>query len=316
MQPGDSTLTSSGNLHGLAGVDANAQSRSGGMLERVSAMELKIYGHPVTNRSLVQRIKDLETKVLGSSPTNPNEDMTTRVNQLWVSVNAGAGSQTGSLAGSPSAGSRQTAQTLQPFGAPNHSQQWSSAYAGKGNHNSHSGSQYSGGGQYNNSYNAGGNFNNGGSYSANSYTSNSYSSSPSSSDPNSSSPFSSNSSNNGYAPPFMANNSSSNNQFGKHKHKHSGQHGSFLGKIGKVVVFAGSAAVGASGLAVGAMSNMGGGYYGMGMGSGFGSPYSYATPSYSGFSNYGSVSSIGGFGSMSSSFGSPFGSAYSGSFSH
>ncbi len=176
MQPGDSMGTTSESLHGVAGLDSAPQARSSGMLERVSAMEVKVFGHVNSNRALVQRIKDLERSVLGSAADNPNEDMTTRVNQLWASVKPNDVQPTGGLI--------QSAQTLQPFSAP------SPSYGGQ-------------------------------------------QSSPA---------------------PFTAN-APSNNQYGstQSKHKNKGQHSSFLSKIGKVVAFAGTAAVGAGGLAVGAM---------------------------------------------------------------
>ncbi|MBS1957082.1 MAG: hypothetical protein JST89_23025 [Cyanobacteria bacterium SZAS-4] len=252
MQPGDSMGGTSESLHGLAGFDSTSQTRSVGMLERVSAMEVKVFGHENSNRALVRRIKDLESSVLGSVADNPNEDMTTRVNQLWAKIKPASGGAS-SGGSSPSSQSAQSTPTLQPFSSP--------SYAGQ---------------QYN-----------------------------------------------GYqASPYMANNPSSSSQYGstQSKHKNKGQHSSFLGKIGKVVAFAGTAAVGAGGLAVGAMGSMGSmgsmnmGYYGMGMGSGFGSIYPSSYRSYA--PSYGSVSSISSFGNMStgSFFNSPYNSSYAGSF--
>ncbi|CAN5237857.1 hypothetical protein BH10CYA1_BH10CYA1_08670 [soil metagenome] len=248
MQPGETGMTSE-SLHGLAGFDSAPQtrsSRSSGMLERVSAMELKVFGHADSSRALVRRIKDLESSVLGSTAVNPNEDMTTRVNQLWASVKPVEAQPSGRSAQIP-----QTA-TLQPFSSPSYIGQSASSYSAA---------------PYN-------------------------------------------------AAPFIANNAASNNQYGstQSKHKNKGQHSSFLSKIGKVVAFAGTAAVGAGGLAVGAMGSMNTGYYSMGMGTGYGSLYPSSYRSYT--PTYGSVSSIGSFGSMStgSMFGSPFNSSYAGSF--
>ncbi len=243
MQSGDSTGTTSESLHGLAGFDSAPQARSSGMLERVSAMELKVFGHVNSNRALVRRIKDLESSVLGSAADKPSEDMTTRVNQLWTSVKP--------VEVQPSSGSTQTAQTLQLFASPSYS------------------------GQQPNSHSTAAPYN---------------------------------------AAPFMANNAASNNQYGstQSKHKNKGQHSSFLSKVGRVVAFAGTAAVGAGGLAVGAMGSMNMGYYGMGMGTGYGSSYPSAYRGYA--PTYGSVSSIGSFGNTGSTFGSPFNSSYAGSF--
>lgn len=249
MQPGDSLGGTSENLHGLAGFDTTSQTRSPGMLDRVSAMEVKVFGHENPNRALVRRIKDLESSVLGSAADNPNEDMTARVNQLWASIKPASG--VASVGGSAQTNqSAQTAPTLQPFSSP-----------------SYGGQQY-----------------------------NSYQTSP-----------------------YMANSpTSSNSQYSQYgstqsKHKNKGKHSSLLGKIGKVVAFAGTAAVGAGGLAVGAMGSMNMGYYGMGMGSGYGSLY---PSSYRGYPTYGSVSSISSFGNMTtgSFFNSPYNSSYAGSF--
>lgn len=248
MQPSDSLRTTSESLQGLAGFHSTQQARSSGMLERVSTLESKVFGHEVSNRALVRRINDLEKSVFGSVADNPNEDMTTRVNQLWASVKPAAGIPSGSFA-QPSQ-SVQPSQSLQPFSSPSYGQQFNS-----------------------------------------------------------------------YQPsPYVANNPPSNSQVGSQygstqsKRKNKGQHGSFLSKIGKVVVFAGTAAVGAGGLAVGAMGSMNMGYYGMGMGSGFGNLYPSSSAGYT--PSYGSVSSIGSFGSMSSGsfFNSPYNSSYAGSF--
>ncbi len=341
MQAGDSTSLGSADLRGSAGMYGQPQSRSNGMLDKVSAMEIKVFGR-ASNHSLVQRIKELEGKVIGNVASNPDEDMTTRVNSLWAKVqldntHVASGSGTAqSLSSYSGFYGQQTASQPQPAASTpfaalqgnkrGNTYNSNSAYNSNNSYNSNSAyNSYNS----NNSYNSSNSFNSNNSY--NSYNSqgssgNSYSSPYGSSNYAQSGNSNSSSSNSSFSGaygngPFMANNGTSNSQFGnlKSKHKNKGQHGSFLGKIGKVVVFAGSAAIGAGGMAVGAMSSMNGGYYGMGMGSGFGSPYSYSNyaPGYSSVSSYptyGSVSTIGSFGSMSSAFGAPFASSYAGSF--
>ncbi|MFN8549874.1 MAG: hypothetical protein U0103_00200 [Candidatus Obscuribacterales bacterium] len=295
MQPGDLKNNIHAPLRGATGISGNTQDGSLGMLERVSAMEVKLFGHANSNHSLVQRIKDLESKVLGSAARSPVDDMTTRVSTLW------ARTQMGLQAPSQAA----TAQTLQssPFSGSQYNRNWNSSTSSfAGAYNPFvSGPTFPSSGGSNNGYSAQGPY----PYAGRSSAGAGYSSMQNSGGTYNSSP-------------FMA--SSSNPQFGNSsKHKSKGKHSSLLGKIGKVVAIAGSAAVGAGGLAVGAMSSMNMGYYGMGMGSGFGSPYSYSSlaPAYSAYSSYpgyGSVSTIGTLGSMGSSFGSPFGSSYAGSF--
>jgi hypothetical protein len=325
MQAGDSTLMSSPNLLGSAGLDSSPQARAKGMLEQVSVMESKVFGYSNSGHALGQRIGDLERKVFGSVASNPTEDMTIRVGLLWARTQ----SDTVSVRGT------QTAQTLQPFSAQSfggqsskYSQLNSATQFGRQQYGGSAASSYGSNG-YNpySSYNS-----NTGSSTASPFGSNVLGSAANggsgvgpaavggySGDPYGGNVNSASQSSGAYnSVPFMAGNGMSNNQFGKVKGKYknkSQQHGSLLGKIGKVVAFAGSAAVGAGGLAVGAMGSMNTGYYGMSMGSGFGSPYAYRSfaPGYSS-SNYGSVSTIGSFGSMSSAYGSPFASSYASSF--
>jgi hypothetical protein len=298
MQPGDSTSINSPSLAGSAGLDTQSQRRSPGILEKVSTMESKVFGRPSSGQALGQRIAELERKVFGSVASSPAEDMTTRVGQLWAKTQVGEGQ---------TARAPQTAQTMQPFSGQGFRGQ-SPAYSQANSAAPFAGTRFSNG-----------------SYISNSSANSSGLAASSAYDPyNSQAPFAANtynqsSSNGAYnSAPFMASNGMSTNQFGKTKNKYknkSQQHGSLLGKIGKVVAFAGSAAVGAGGLAVGAIGSMNTGYYGMSMGSGFGSPYSYSgfAPGYS-TSSYGSVSTIGSFGSMSSAYGAPFASSYASSF--
>ncbi|RTL42695.1 MAG: hypothetical protein EKK48_11960 [Candidatus Melainabacteria bacterium] len=298
MQPGDLMNNIPAPLRGATGITGTTQDGSLGMLEKVSAMEVKLFGHANSNHSLVQRIKDLESKVLGSAARSPVDDMTTRVSTLWARTQMG-------LPQSPQAPSQAaTAQSLQsaPFSSSQYNRNWNSSnsYVAGASNPFGSGPTSPSSGTSNNGYSAQGPD----PYAGLSGAGAGYNSMQNSGSYNSS--------------PFMA--GSSNPQFANNsKHKSKGKHSSLLGKIGKVVAIAGSAAVGAGGLAVGAMSSMNMGYYGMGMGSGFGSPYSYSSfaPAYSAYSSYpgyGSVSTIGTLGSMGSSFGSPFGSSYAGSF--
>lgn len=326
MQPGDSASMSSSNLLGSAGLDSSPQARATGMLEQVSVMESKVFGHSNSGHALGQRIGDLERKVFGSVASNPTEDMTTRVGLLWARTQSDSVSLRGT----------QTAQTLQPFSgqsfrgqSSNYLQSNSATQFGRQQYGGGSAASSDGSNGYNpySSYNS-----NTGSSIASPFGSNVLGSAANGGsgvgpigvggyggDPYGGNANSASQSSGAYSStPFMASNGMSNNQFGKVKGKYknkSQQHGSLLGKIGKVVAFAGSAAVGAGGLAVGAMGSMNTGYYGMSMGSGFGSPYAYRSfaPGYSS-SNYGSVSTIGSFGSMSSAYGSPFASSYASSF--
>ncbi len=113
MQPADNYSRSAESLRGLADlVDSTPHSRSMGMLDKVSALENSVFGHPTTNQALVQRIKTLEASVFGSSTGSAGEDMKTRVDQLWASVKPAVDpSQPQSI---------QTARSMQPFATPNY----------------------------------------------------------------------------------------------------------------------------------------------------------------------------------------------------
>ncbi len=109
MQPADNFSKSAQSLRGLADlVDSTPHSRSMGMLDKVSALENSVFGHPTANQALVQRIKTLEASVFGASAGSAGEDMKTRVDQLWARVKP-------TVEPSKSLPSNQTAQTLQPF---------------------------------------------------------------------------------------------------------------------------------------------------------------------------------------------------------
>jgi hypothetical protein len=237
MQPGDDVLPqTAGNLRGATDIySSNSHSLSTtGMLDRVSALELKAFG-ATSNQPLGQRIAALEVSSFGSA-SNSGDDMTSRVNRLWASKQPANNQPSWS-------GITQTAQAPSPSSAHTSSLPFSPS------------SQF---GQQ----------------------SNQLASSP-------------------YNSPYSYGSATS-------KHKNKGQHsshGSFIGKIGKVAVFAGSAAVGAGSLALGSMGSRG--YYGMG--TGYGAYYPSSSGSLSSFSPTGSLSS----GSM---FGSPYNSAYAGSF--